>query len=165
MPIFGRMPIFGQNALDYVSSATSCIEICYRTICNLDNMYFPYPIKIPLQLFQVLVCGRSIKKMSNIVPPEVYKTLKGTKREHEKFEIVIHDFKKEGYGFLEDMVYVTLNNKKSNEEFHLIVKQAFTNQAVRESNPIHMVYKNEIYFYTEVWKLLNQFQQTTPRQY
>ncbi|XP_018566820.1 uncharacterized protein LOC108907565 [Anoplophora glabripennis] len=101
--------------------------------------------------------------MCSIVPPQIYETLKKVvKGDINNFEIVIHDANKKGEGFLGDMVFVTLENKQSNEVIDLVVKQAFTKQIIRDMTPIRQVFMNEIYFYTQAWKHLNKFQRSIP---
>ncbi|XP_018566809.1 uncharacterized protein LOC108907555 [Anoplophora glabripennis] len=104
--------------------------------------------------------------MCSVVPSQVHEVLKNVvKGDIENFEVVIHDANKKGDGFLGDMVFITLKNKQSEEVFDLVVKQAFTKQTVRDTNPIRQVFMNEIYFYTKVWTRLNKFQERIPVQF
>lgn len=101
--------------------------------------------------------------MCNVIPPQVYETLKKvTKEDIENFEIIIHDANKKGEGFLGDIVFITLKGKRSNKVFDLVVKQAFTGQTIRDNHPIREVFINEIYFYTQVWTRFNKFQESIP---
>ncbi|XP_018566835.1 uncharacterized protein LOC108907579 [Anoplophora glabripennis] len=103
--------------------------------------------------------------MCSVVPPQVYETLKKVIEGNiENFEIVVHDANKKGEGFLGEVVFVTLENKQSNEVINLVVKQAFTKQSIRDVGPIREAFMNEIYFYDQVWKRLNKFQERIPMQ-
>lgn len=104
--------------------------------------------------------------MSNNISPEVYKTLEELVNGNvDNFEIIIHNPNKKGEGFLGDMLFVTLRNKKSDKEVNVIVKQAFRTQSIRDSLPIRDVFMNEIHFYTKIWSRLDKFQQQIPKAY
>lgn len=104
--------------------------------------------------------------MSDIISSEILETLKDVVREDIKnFEVIVHDGNKKGEGYLGKMTFITLKNKKSGQEFNFAVKQALTNQYIRDMHPIRNVYLNEIYFYTQIWPQLNKFQERIPPMY
>lgn len=104
--------------------------------------------------------------MSDVISREILETLKNVVKESiENFEVTLHDGNKKGEGFLGKIIFVSLRNKKHDQEFHFIVKQAFTNRSVREMHPIRSVYINEIYFYSQIWPQLNKFQEKIDPKY
>lgn len=101
--------------------------------------------------------------MCTVVPPQIYETLKEVVTgDLDNFEVVIHDPNKKGDGYLGEVVFITLENKQSNEVLDLVVKQAFVTQNVTDNSLIRQVFMNEIYFYTQIWTRLNKFQERIP---
>ncbi|KAJ8926032.1 hypothetical protein NQ315_009887 [Exocentrus adspersus] len=106
--------------------------------------------------------------MSNsLISPQIHEALSRAldSGNVDDFEITVHDPNKKGEGYLGEMLYVTLKDRKTLQDKHLIVKQAFAEQPLRDALPIRTAYVNEINFYIEVWPRLDEFQKTIPEEY
>ncbi|XP_018566827.1 uncharacterized protein LOC108907571 [Anoplophora glabripennis] len=103
-------------------------------------------------------------KMNNAVPPKIYELVKkAVNGDIENYEISEQDSNKKGDGFLGEVSFISLRDKTTGKQLNIVVKQAFSEQTVRESNPIRDIYLNETYFYTEVWPKFFKFQEGIPK--
>lgn len=101
--------------------------------------------------------------MNSIVSPKIYEILKKAVNGNiENFVISVHDPNKKGEGFLGQILFVSLQDKYTGKRLDFVVKQAFSEQNIRESHPIRDVFVNEIYFYKKVWPKLSKFQEKVP---
>ncbi|KAJ8963395.1 hypothetical protein NQ318_018873 [Aromia moschata] len=100
-------------------------------------------------------------KMSNVISQTTYDLLQTVvKGSLEDYSIKVHDKNKKGEGFLGDMCYVSLEDRKRCQRYDVVVKQAFKDEGVRNMHPIRKYFLNEIYFYTSVWPELDKFQKS-----
>ncbi|XP_018566811.1 uncharacterized protein LOC108907557 [Anoplophora glabripennis] len=105
-------------------------------------------------------------KMDNAVVPKIYETVKkAVNGDIENYEIIVQGSNEKGEGYLGQIFFLTLRDKTTGKQLNIVVKQAFSEQAVREIGPIRDVFLNEIYFYTKVWPKLQKFQERIPKEY
>ncbi|KAJ8926031.1 hypothetical protein NQ315_009886, partial [Exocentrus adspersus] len=106
-------------------------------------------------------------KMSDVVPAQIHEILKKiVEQDIDNYEITVHDANKKGEGYLGEILFLKLEEKNNSKQvLELVVKQAFTSETIRNVVPIREVFQNEIYFYTQVWKRLNKFQERIPSRY
>ncbi|XP_018566832.1 uncharacterized protein LOC108907577 [Anoplophora glabripennis] len=104
--------------------------------------------------------------MNNVVAPKIYEIVKKVANgDIENYEIIVQDPNKKGEGYLGQIFFISLRDKTNGKQLNIVVKQAFTEQAIRDFGPIREVFLNEIYFYTKVWSKLLKFQETIPKEY
>ncbi|XP_018566831.1 uncharacterized protein LOC108907576 [Anoplophora glabripennis] len=96
----------------------------------------------------------------SIVPLKIYEILeKAVNGNIENFEVNVQDPNKKGEGFLGQIFFVSLRDKYTGKQLHFVVKQAFSEQNIRDMHPIRDVFVTEIYFYKKLWPKLLKFQE------
>lgn len=101
--------------------------------------------------------------MSAKVPQKIYEVLeKAIDGNIEDFAISVNDSNKKGDGYIGQIFFVTLQEKNYGRRLNFVVKQAFSEQNIRELHPIRDAFITEIYFYTELWPKLREFQERIP---
>lgn len=101
--------------------------------------------------------------MSAKVPQKIYEVLeKAINGNIEDFAISVNDSNKKGDGYIGQIFFVTLQEKNYGRRLNFVVKQAFSEQNIRELHPIRDAFITEIYFYTELWPKLREFQERIP---
>ncbi|KAJ8926110.1 hypothetical protein NQ315_009967 [Exocentrus adspersus] len=98
--------------------------------------------------------------MDAALPPKICDVLKTVvKGNIDDFTVTVHDPNKKGEGYLGQMFFITLQEKTNGSRFMFAVKQAFSENKIRDTFPIRNAFLNEIYFYTKVWPKLAKFQE------
>lgn len=84
------------------------------------------------------------------IVPEISDLLQNAMKDSvDNYSITHHEGNKKGEGFLGEFIILSLQNKKTNQETHLAIKQStFDTKIINEA------FKTEIYFYKEVWPKL-----------
>ncbi|XP_072386440.1 uncharacterized protein [Diabrotica undecimpunctata] len=80
----------------------------------------------------------------------------------ENFEIQEHEGNEKGQGHLGEMVFLTLKNKNTDEDHHLVVKQCLVGSE-ETSKFMSICFMNEVHFYTKVIPALQEFQKSFPK--
>ncbi|CAH1170176.1 unnamed protein product [Phaedon cochleariae] len=78
------------------------------------------------------------------------------------YQIEVHEGNKKGEGYLGDLLFVSLTNRKTNEELHLVIKQALASGTETSSNFVSSIFQNESSFYENLWPSLKKFQGNFP---
>ncbi|XP_023014529.1 uncharacterized protein [Leptinotarsa decemlineata] len=73
----------------------------------------------------------------------------------------IHDSNKKGAGYLGNLCFITLKNKQTNEETHLVLKQVMSSGGPKSLEFNSTVFHNEMLFYNNIWPFLLNFQHVT----
>lgn len=73
------------------------------------------------------------------------------------YKIVDVKTNKKGEGFLGQIFMVTVKNLENDDQLEILVKAAFTNARIRETAPIAIAFKNEVYFYLSAYPKLHNF--------
>ncbi|CAH0550362.1 unnamed protein product [Brassicogethes aeneus] len=94
------------------------------------------------------------------VPEQVENILKTiTKDENiDEYDIDIHAGNKKGDGFLGELLFLDVIEKKTDKVLSLVFKKAFQQANLRDKMPIRQTFINEIYFYEDVYPELNKLQ-------
>lgn len=101
--------------------------------------------------------------MNTTVPSKVYEILKKAVNGNiDNFIVHVDDPNKKGEGFLGQIFFISLKDRITGKELNFVVKQALSQESVREHHPIRNVFLNEIYFYTKLWPELSDFQERIP---
>ncbi|CAG9835907.1 unnamed protein product [Diabrotica balteata] len=80
----------------------------------------------------------------------------------ENFEIQEHEGNEKGQGHLGEMVFLSMKNKNTGADHHLVVKQCLVGS--EETNKfMSMCFNNEVHFYTKVIPALQAFQKSYPK--
>lgn len=100
------------------------------------------------------------------MPSKIYEILReAVTGDIENYVISACDCNEKGAGFAGQTFFVSLEDKNSDKRFHFVVKQAFSDQSIREFHPLREVFLNEIYFYTKLCPELLKFQENVPSSY
>lgn len=94
--------------------------------------------------------------MTNYIPPDLYALIQKVKQEQLDDFVIDITKNSKGEGYIGDVVFVVLTNKKTGEKQNLSIKQ----QKVLDGKPIdwsNQPFENEIYFYNSVWPTLHEF--------
>lgn len=102
----------------------------------------------------------------NSVEPKIYEIVKkAVNGDIENFEISVQDPNKKGEGYLGQIFFICLKDKRNGKHLNYVVKQAFSDKTIRDFTPIRNIFLNEIYFYTTAWPKLLKFQGGIPKTY
>ncbi|XP_028136997.1 uncharacterized protein LOC114331589 [Diabrotica virgifera virgifera] len=80
----------------------------------------------------------------------------------ENFKIQEHEGNQKGQGHLGEIVFLSLKNKNTGEDHHLVVKQCLTGSE-ETRKLMSMCFKNEVHFYKKVIPALQAFQKSYPK--
>lgn len=104
--------------------------------------------------------------MNSTVPPKIYEAAKkAVNGDIDNYVVTVKEQNKKGEGYLGQVFFISLQDKRTGKDLSLVVKQAFFESTVREFSPIREAFLNEIYFYTTVWAKLSRFQEKIPPEY
>lgn len=81
----------------------------------------------------------------------------------ENFEVEFHGGNEKGEGFLSEMTFISLKNKKTGEDYNLIIKMARSNNETGYSKDfMTFSFRSEINCYTKVFPAFLKFQKLYP---
>ncbi|XP_018566830.1 uncharacterized protein LOC108907575 [Anoplophora glabripennis] len=104
--------------------------------------------------------------MNQVVPLKIFDILKDVVQgDIEHFLVTVHGSNKKGEGYLGEMFFVSLKDKRNGNQLNVVVKQAFSEENIRNLFPIRDAFLNEIYFYKKVWPKFKKFQEVIPSAY
>ncbi|XP_074029050.1 uncharacterized protein [Leptinotarsa decemlineata] len=72
--------------------------------------------------------------------------------------ITYHERNRQQEGYMGDLLFVTIQDKQTNETLEVMAKCAKTESIVRKSYPIEKMYRNECIFYKTIWQNFVRFQ-------
>uniref|UniRef100_A0A6P7FLA1 Uncharacterized protein LOC114331585 n=1 Tax=Diabrotica virgifera virgifera TaxID=50390 RepID=A0A6P7FLA1_DIAVI len=98
-----------------------------------------------------------------MIPKDICDLLEESLNEKiEHFEIKEHEGNQKGQGHLGEMVFLSLKNKNTGEDHHLVVKQCLEGSE-ETSKFMSMCFNNEVHFYKKVIPTLEAFQKSFPK--
>ncbi|CAH1163581.1 unnamed protein product [Phaedon cochleariae] len=101
--------------------------------------------------------------MNSYIPADIRDFLeKSVGGNLDDFQVETHNKNTKGEGFLSEFLFVSLTNRKTNEVFHLAVKQALASGTETSLTFVNNLFHTELWFYEHIWPELRRFQDNFP---